>query len=217
MRLPPITKTNKILLSIMAATFFLDAFGALLFKVSLNSLLAFSLSNPLGIITFSFLSHGLIELIFNGLLFWMLGSELERSFGTKSYLLFLLLIALGTATLFGAISALFPALMSAPLYGVTIVASGMILIYGLLNPEQSFTFMLMIPVQAKYFIWILIAIELYSGIFTPGGAGAISSLIAMGISFAYYYLKFKRPPPRKGGRGKFKVVEGGQNNPRYYQ
>jgi membrane associated rhomboid family serine protease len=119
---------------------------------------------PWQVITYSFLHGSLFHLFFNMLALYMFGSEIERVFGRRRYLLYYFVCVLVAAGAQLTVSAL----SSGPAYP-TVGASGgvfgLLLAYGMYFPTR--TVMLIfppIPMPAWLFVIVYGLIELYFGV-----------------------------------------------------
>ena len=147
-------------------------------------------------VTYLFLHGGFSHILFNMLVLWMFGVQLERLWGLSFFLRYYFItgIGAGVATI-GA--GLLPFAFSEPTYfAVTIGASGAI--YGLLMafaiyyPNTPILMFLLFPVPAKYFVMIIGAITFLS---VPRSAGVAHIAHLGGLVVGYVYLK------RSGGGG----------------
>ena len=213
-----------------------SAFGWLSYLLGLTPRLTvtrFMLWQPF---TYMFLHGGVGHILFNMLILWMFGVQLERLWGSRFFLRFYFVAGLGAAIVTVAVS-LLPFSFSAATYAtITIGASGAI--YGLLMafalsyPETPILMFFLFPVPAKYFVMILGAIAFISTPRYGDGVGHITHLggllagylylsglrVASGRRFGfgrlgimadikYRYLKWKMGRLRK----KFDVHQGGQD------
>jgi membrane associated rhomboid family serine protease len=119
---------------------------------------------PWQVITYSFLHGSLFHIFFNMLALYMFGSDIERVFGRRRYLLYYFACVLVAAGAQLAVSAL----GSGPAYP-TVGASGgvfgLLLAYGMYFPRR--TVMLIfppIPMPAWLFVIVYGLIELYFGV-----------------------------------------------------
>lgn len=192
--LPKLTLVNKILISISAALFIADFALAQTKGISLNSMLGLSAAGVFSghvytLITYPFLSHSIIEVVLNCLMLWLMGSEFEANWGQKRYLSFILTTIFGGAILYLGIISLFfhnSVVYVYPLVGLAGVVGALCLAYAVIYPDRIFSFLMIIPVKAKYFCMILVVISLYQGIASPTGVGAWGQLGA--IASAYLFM-----------------------------
>lgn len=173
--LPRLTFINKILIILMGGVFILDFLLSKIFPYSLGSFLALSgqhfvNGHVYSLITYPFVSNSIMEVILNGLMLWLMGSEFEENWGRKRYLKFVFTVILGGAFFFLGIVFLFFRLspgFALPLMGSSGLVGSFCVAYALIYPTRIFSFLMIIPVQAKYFCMILVAILLFQGVSTP--------------------------------------------------
>jgi membrane associated rhomboid family serine protease len=174
------------------------------------------------VVTYLFLHAGLWHLLFNMLALWMIGTDLERTWGTRFFTKYYFVTGVGAA----ATSLLLSIFSDTFYYTTTVGASGAI--YGLLLAFAMYfphrTLILFIfPVPARIAVTILGAIAFLSSFGGPGG-GITHSAHLGGLIVGYLYLKGLRLRPMaevkyrylkwKMGRarGKFDVYSGGRSD-----
>ncbi len=192
--LPKLTLVNKVIIAITSGLFILEFILLKTSGLSLVGFLGLSAGHFLGghiysIVTYPFLSNSLLEVILNCLMLWLMGSEFEANWGTRRYINFLLSVVVGGGALFIAVCALvFRAspVYSYPLVGLSGIVSSLCVAYAVIFPDRVFSFMMLIPVKAKYFCMILVAISLFQGLGGPTGVGAWGQL--GGIVAAYLFM-----------------------------
>jgi len=163
------------------------------------------------------------HILFNMLALWMIGTDLERTWGTRFFVKYYLITGVGAA----ATSLLLSIFSDAFYYSITVGASGAI--YGLLLafamyfPHRSIYLYFIFPIPARIFVMIVGAISFYSALSGPGGGVAHSAHLG-GLVVGYLYLKMLRSRPMdelkyrylkwKMGRarGKFDVYSGGRSD-----
>ena len=196
--LPTLSKVNKILIITMVVSFILHSVSINVFKFPLAQVLGLSLSGIKSgfifqLITYPLANVGLMEVLFTGLLFWFLGSELENLWGQRKYIIYLVMTALVTGVFYLLVSAVMGGQISSyPFHGMAAFSSAMCVSYAVIYPDRMFQFFFLIPVKAKYFCMILAAMALYQGVFTPGGAQAWGQLAAMAFGFGFTYFSFEQ-------------------------
>ena len=123
---------------------------------------------PWQVLTYSFLHGAPAHLFFNMLALWMFGAEIERLWGAKRYMQFLLASALSAAM----VQLLWTFLMgsNAPTVGASGATFGLLLAFGMLFPNRTIMPLFPpIPMKAKVFVAIFGALELILGV--TGGSG----------------------------------------------
>jgi membrane associated rhomboid family serine protease len=190
---PPLSKTNKIIIIALVVIFILSQIS----KGALGSYLALSLSGISSGLVFQMITYPFIEASFMGLLFeclllWFIGSELENKWGRKFYIEFFLVSVLSVAPLYLILSKTLG--LTAPLMGITGFNYALLVAYAIIYSERQLMFMMIFPLKAKYFCMLLAGIQLYTGFFSGAGAVSFSHLAAMG--FAFLFLKYKSAKSR---------------------
>lgn len=150
-------------------------------------------------VTYAFLHGDFLHLLFNMLALWTFGSELERLWGNRRYLQFLLASVLAAA----ALQLLVTWLMGSP--ARTVGASGgvlgLLLAYGVLFPNRELIVLpLPIPIKAKVLVIFYGALSLFLGLSGAGGVAHFAHL--GGMLGGWLMLQYWRGrPPFGGGRG----------------
>jgi membrane associated rhomboid family serine protease len=179
----------------------------------------FALWQPL---TYMFLhgTGGLGHILFNMLALWMIGTDLERTWGTRFFVKYYFVTGIGAA----ATSLLLSIFSDTFYYTTTVGASGAI--YGLLLafamyfPHRMLV-LFIFPVPSRIAVTILGAIAFFSSVSGAGGDVAHSAHLG-GLLVGYLYLKSLRVRPldelkyrylkwKMGrARSKFDVYSGGR-------
>jgi membrane associated rhomboid family serine protease len=162
------------------------------------------------------------HLLFNMLSLWMIGTELERTWGTRFFTKYYFVTGVGA----GVCSLLVSLIAPSSYYGVTVGASGaiygLLLAYGMYFPNRMLI-LFIFPVPARIAVTILGAIAFVSSLGGPGGNVAHIAHLG-GLVIGYLYLKSLRSRPMdeikyrylkwKMGRArsKFDVYSGGRNS-----
>jgi membrane associated rhomboid family serine protease len=123
---------------------------------------------PWQLLSYAFLHGSLTHLFFNMLALWMFGAEIERLWGGKRYLQFLLASALAAA----AVQLLWTLVIGSryPTVGASGATFGLLLAFGMMFPNRMIMLLIPpIPMKAKYFVAIFGTLELVSGV--TGGSG----------------------------------------------
>lgn len=215
MQMPALTKINKVIMITTGILFLLDSILSRAAGFSLTAVLGLSASGVSQGLIYQLVSYPLIErqllaVIFNGLLLWFLGSELESQWGSKRYLQFLLASTLSAAIIYVIIGFSFLAdsqVFAFPLSGLQGIAASLCVAYGILYPERTFMFMMIFPMKAKWFCALLVGMELYTGFFSPMGALAWGHLAAMAGGFAMliWFTKSKLRKSQKNSNYSLKM------------
>lgn len=169
--------------------------------------------------TYMFLhSQEVFHILFNMIILWWLGSELEVYWGKKLFIGYYIFcgvfsVLFYTLVLF-CLSFFFPKVhlyMQIPVVGASGAIFGLFMAYGKLFKDRIIYFMMVFPMKMKTFIWILVAIEV--GALLSGGLGSGSANLAhlggliVGLSFLKLYPLFKRRKWKASGQHLSLVVD----------
>jgi len=129
------------------------------------------------------------HLLFNMLMLWMFGGELERVWGGPAFLRYYVVCGVG-----GGICAVLLGLASGGLHAQvpTIGASGalfgLFVAYGIVFARRTILFMLIFPMQAKTMAMLLVGLNLFYLLSQPGSG--VSHIAHLGGALAgFLYLK----------------------------
>ncbi len=135
--------------------------------------------------TYAFLHGGIFHLIFNMFALWMFGCELERHWGTRVFVKYVLVTGIGAGI---STVIVFPNL-SIPTIGASGLVYGILLAYGLFFPNRMIYLYFLFPIKAKYFVLIFGAIELYAS--WSGSSDNIAHIAHLGgMLFAFVYIRY---------------------------
>lgn len=171
------------------------------------------------LVTYSFLHVGIFHILFNMLMLWMFGAQLEMDWGKNKFLEFYFFCVIGAALTSIAVS--YTGLGGISPDTATVGASGgvlgILMAFGVLYGEQEIMlFPIPFSVRAKYFVMGVAFIEVVSAIdaATPGHGGAVAYFAHLGgLLFGYLYVKFI--PPRGLAYGASERYFGWRNS--YYR
>jgi len=170
-------------------------------------------------VTYMFMHANFEHIFFNMFALWMFGCVVERVWGGKKFLFYYIICGIGAGLLqeiaqffwlyfdFNSQSPLSISQAvevmksySTNLNGLTTVGAsgaiyGILLAFGMTFPEERiFIFPLPVPIKAKWFIMIYIAIELFSALATPGDNVAHIAHLG-GMLFGYLLIKYWNKHP----------------------
>ena len=171
------------------------------------------------IFTYQFL-HAIdpFHILFNMLILWWFGSELEQRWGTKFFVKYYLACGVGAGiiyvigyTIWGLLTGNISHLIS-PVVGASGAVFGLLMAYGILFGERVIYFMMVFPMKAKVFIWLIAGLELLF-MLTGTQAGVANLAHLGGFATGFIILSFiarqrqkgKRPRNKQGGP-KLKLV-----------
>jgi membrane associated rhomboid family serine protease len=204
---PPFTKAVKWLILANAGVYLLmTLLGALGLRTLLFGLLELTPRFVLQgwvwqLVTYSFLHVGIFHILFNMLMLWMFGAQLEMDWGRNKFLEFYFFCVVGAALTTIAVS--YTGLGGITPDTSTVGASGgvlgILMAFGVLYGEQEIMlFPIPFSIKAKYFVIGVVFIQVVSAIDAAGPArgGAVAYIAHLGgLLFGYLYVKFI---PRRG-------------------
>lgn len=138
--------------------------------------------------TYPFLHGDVMHLFFNMLMLVFIGSEIEAVWGRNRFLRFYFLCSsvAGLAYLF--MQFFVTGGLQVPMVGASGAIYGLLMAYGLLFGERVLLFMLLFPMKAKHFIWILAGVEFLTSLYSPGGGlSSVAHLGGMLTGFLYVW------------------------------
>ncbi|MFK8137585.1 MAG: rhomboid family intramembrane serine protease [Bdellovibrionales bacterium] len=183
--------------------------------------------------TYMFLhSFDVMHILFNMLLLWWIGSELEDLWGSRFFLKYYLVCGVGAAfiytvgyLIYGLITGNMQALVT-PVVGASGAVFGLLLAYGIYFSERTIYFMMIFPMKAKHFVYLLGGIEILWMI--SGGQGGVANLahlggLVSGFAFLMLATRWKRKTKAKSKRSsgpKLRLVvdndKSDDDGPRYW-
>lgn len=193
MNVPDLTKINKFLIISHVVLFLLTQTLRQLAGIDLIGILGMNAPALMSGHLYQALTYFLVEasffsMLFNCLLLWFIGGELELKWGRRIYLQFLA-VSILTGALAYSLFAIFFSSSFVPLYGLNGIILSLLLAYGIVYSDRVMSFMLIFPMKAKYFCALIAGVELYMAIFSPMAKVAWCHLVAMAASFVF--LKYK--------------------------
>ena len=185
-------------------------------------------------VTYMFVhSQSVFHILFNMLVLWMFGSDLEQRWGLRFFLKYYFVCGVGAALIY--LVCVFSyffitgqgVALGVPVVGASGAIFGLILAYGIVFGERTIYFMMLFPMKAKYFAMIIAGVEIVS-LLSSGLNSEISNLahlggLASGYLFLIGYTKFQqrktRNLSRRNGRNLKLVVDNEKEDasgPRYW-
>ncbi len=153
--------------------------------------------NPIGdgfyiwqLITYMFIHDpkGIFHILFNMLMLWMFGTEVENLWGTKRFLVYYFTSGIGAgiahlifAPLFGQIG---------PVVGASGAIYGVMMAFAVMFPDRYIFLYFLIPIPARVFVAVLIAFDLLMGVFGSDGVAHFAHLGGAIVGFAYIKLMY---------------------------
>ena len=124
------------------------------------------------------------HLLFNMLMLWIFGGDLERSWGSRAFLRYYLFTGIGGGLTVLAVS---PG-STIPTIGASGALYGILMAYGLLFPNRIVHIYFLFPVKVKWLVVFAGFMTLYASLTQPGSG--VSHLAHLGgLVFGWIYLK----------------------------
>ncbi len=198
------TPVVRILLIINVAAFLIQMtadtfFGTHLFEIF--GLVPYRLYEHFAVwqlVTYQFVHADLFHLLFNMLVLWMLGSELELQWGKNFFTKYYLVCGVAGGIFYAVVQFFFRGSPTSliPVVGSSGSIYGLLIAYGILYSERTMLFMMMFPMKAKHFVGLLVGVELFTTVFNPrSGIANLAHLGGMAAGVIYLrgiaYLKKK--------------------------
>ncbi|MDO9237887.1 MAG: rhomboid family intramembrane serine protease [Aquabacterium sp.] len=200
--MPPLPPITQALILINVAMFCLDEAlnGALTMYLALWPIQSGNFY-PWQLVSYAVLHGSIGHIFFNMLGLWMFGSELERIWGAKRYMSFLLASVLTAA----GSQLVMPYLGGGqnPTVGASGGIYGLLLAFAMMFPNRTIMPLFPpIPMKAKYFVMLFGGLELFQGV--TGTASGVAHFAHLGgMLGGWLMLRYWRglPPfsPNKGG------------------
>lgn len=110
--------------------------------------------------TYMFMHANFTHILFNMLALWMFGMELEHVMGSKKFLIYYLLCGFGGGLANLLIAPMFTSV--GPTVGASGAVYGVLLAFGMMFPDRPIYIYFLLPIKAKYFVVMYMAIEIFS-------------------------------------------------------
>lgn len=200
--LPPFHGAVKMLVLINTGVFLLQLLLGLFSPAAAGYLQAYGALTPAAvmhgfiyqIVTYGFLHTGLLHILFNMLMLWMFGAQLESGWGSRRFYEFYFFSLIGAAlvTIAVSYSRILGVTPAIPTVGASGAIFGLIVAFGVLYADQPvFMFPFPISMKAKYMAIILILVEVALALGSARGQGENVAYIAHlgGALFGWLYLR----------------------------
>ena len=191
-----ITPTNKAIILANVGVFILQLMGTGLTLFALWPLQS-GLFRPWQLLTYGFMHGSWLHIFFNMFAVFMFGSEVERLFGAKRYLIYYLTCVVGAALMHMIVVSV-AGLPPAPVVGASGAVFGLLLAFGMAFPRRELIiFPIPVPIQAWLAVTLYGAMELFLGVTrTASGIAHFAHLGGMATGFVmirYWQAQRKRP------------------------
>lgn len=123
------------------------------------------------------------HILFNLLMLWFFGSELEKHWGSRFFTIYFFVCGVGAAVLYCFSVAIYAAVTGVqtplliPVMGASGALFGLLVAYGIVFSERVIYFMGLFPMKAKYFVMVAAALD-FSSLLTTGFAGSEVAYLA---------------------------------------
>lgn len=157
-------------------------------------------------------SLSITHIVFNMLMLWFFGGELEQRWGAKFFLTYYLVSGVGAAFVYVICMAVYSVVtgavdgLYAPVVGASGAIFGVLLAYGILFGERTILFFFVFPMKVKFFVMIIGAIEVVS-LLNVGQSNVANLAHLGGLVSGYLFLIIwtkKQQKKRAEGKGKRK-------------
>lgn len=186
------------------------------------------------LVTYMFLhTFSVTHILFNMLMLWFMGTELEQRWGKKFFLTYYLATGAGAALIYVAGTFIYYLIrpdvtaLVVPVMGASGAVFGLMLAYGILFGERTIYLFGAFPIKAKFFVLVMGAIEVSSLLTADVNGGDVAYLCHIGGLLSGYLIlvgwtRFQRlqwnMKGKKKGRNLRLVVdnEKSEKTPKYW-
>ncbi len=157
--------------------------------------------------TYPFLHADPLHLILNLMMLAFIANDLEFKWGRKRFLMFYFFCSTFAGLLYLLLQLWVwkGSGIDTPMVGASGAIYGCLMAYGILFGERTMLFMMLFPMKAKHFIWVLAGVEFLSTLFSGraglSSAAHIGGMIA-GLGYLWVQTRMiiaKKPKPGTGG------------------
>lgn len=131
-------------------------------------------------------SPSIFHILFNMFVLWMFGSELERLWGSRFFLLYYLACGVGAALIYLGCLSLYiwgfegdTSILGRSVIGASGAIFGLLYAYGFIYSERIVYLMMIFPIKARHFTLLIAAIELVT-ILNSGFGSPVANLAHLG-------------------------------------
>ncbi len=139
------------------------------------------------VVTYLFLHSGIIHIFFNMLFLWMMGSEIERYWGSREFVKYYFVTGCGA----GIINALVQPSSNIPTIGASGAIFGLIIAFALAFPEREIILYFFFRIKAKHFAVLVGLLELLS-LLAVGNRRIATFAHLGGLVVGYFYIKSEK-------------------------
>ena len=187
----------RILLIVNAAVFLLQLIFRRFLGIDLVPIFGLSAQAAIGrfwiwqFVTSMFLHspQGIFHILFNMLMLWVFGRDVEARLGSRRFLLLYFGSGLVASLCFTIVGIL--GLQFAPMVGASGAVMGVMVAFAMIYPEALLLAFLMIPIRAKHLVLFLIAIDLLYFVFMTGDSNIAHSAHLGGALFGFLFIRYE--------------------------
>lgn len=218
---PPFTPVVKWMLIINVAIWFLQLILDRFFHFPVTATFALVPAQVISefriweLFTYMFLhSQQMTHILFNMLMLWFFGAELEQRWGSRFFLFYYLGCGIGAAILYCFGIAIYAALtgsqlgLNIPVIGASGAIFGLLLAQGMIFGDRIVYFFMLFPMKTRYFVMLMGALEIMAMMSSSVVGGEVAYLAHLGgLVSGYILLKLKgwytrQDWKKKAGKGK---------------
>jgi membrane associated rhomboid family serine protease len=100
--------------------------------------------------------HGILHILFNMLMLWMFGSEIERLWGTRKFLKFYFAMGIGA----GIFTVIVTPHSTIPVIGASGAVLAVLIAFAVLWPNRMVLLWFLIPIKVKYLMMLIVGMDL---------------------------------------------------------
>jgi membrane associated rhomboid family serine protease len=139
-------------------------------------------------------TSSILHLVFNMLMLWMFGTELEARWGTSAFLRYYFIAGVGaglTSLLVDVVAAWFGGgpLPDIPTIGASGAIYGLLAAQAILFPERRILFLLLFPMRMRPAVALMVALTLFSAVSASAGSAVNEVAHLGGFVFGWAYLR----------------------------
>lgn len=139
------------------------------------------------IVTYLFLHGSLLHILFNMVFLWMMGSEIERYWGSREFLKYYLITGCGA----GLVNVIVHPGLTTPTIGASGAIFGLIIAFALAFPDREILLYFLIRMKAKHFAVLVAGLEILALLLMPRAPIARFAHLG-GLLVGYLYIKRER-------------------------
>lgn len=138
------------------------------------------------VVTYMFLHnpHGFLHILFNMLMLWMFGSEIERLWGTRKFVKFYLFTGIAA----GIFTVIVTPFSTTPVIGASGAVLAVLIAFAVLWPNRTVLLYFLIPIKVKYLMMFIVGLDLI--VVLAGASDGVAHWTHIGgAMFGFLYMK----------------------------